>query len=171
MIAASFISIGDSCADSKGNLSKRQCFRKVCQKITLDGSSQHRGKLHPATPATDLRRKPDPLAEVLRERFAPNHAEWSPAPSCAARLSPLVSFGGSTRSSPVTRGFCARCGNLRASRLSHLHKRCRSLAARRRPRPTFPKFGPRRRNHPRTDPQGKRSSGRASPCGFGIWRS
>ena len=84
MIAASFISIGDSCADSKGNLSKRQFFRKVCQKITLDGSSQHRGKLHPAAPATDLRRKPDPLAEVLSERFAPNHAEWSPEPSCGA---------------------------------------------------------------------------------------
>ena len=89
MIAASFISIGDSCADSKGNLSASANFlEKVAKKLV---SAERRGNLHPATPATGFQRKPDPLAEVLREWFVSNHAGWSSASSCAARLSPLVS--------------------------------------------------------------------------------
>ena len=44
----------------------------------------------PATPAAIFRREPEPLAEVLRELFASNHAGWPSASSFAARLSRLV---------------------------------------------------------------------------------
>ena len=48
MIAASFISIGDSCVDSKGNLSVSANFlEKVAKKLV---SSQHPGKLHRVAP-------------------------------------------------------------------------------------------------------------------------
>ena len=72
MIAASFISIGDSCADSKGNLSASANFlEKVAKKLA---SAQRPGNLHRATSAAGFRREPDPLAEVLREWFASSHA-------------------------------------------------------------------------------------------------
>jgi len=89
MVAASFISIGDSSADSKGNLRASANFlEKVAKRLV---SAPRPGKWRRPTSATGLRREPDPLAEVLRGWFASNHAGWSSAYSSAARLSPLVS--------------------------------------------------------------------------------
>ena len=124
----------------------------------------------PATSAASFCREPEPLAEVLRELFA--SCRLCSESSFAERLKPLVSCREvSIRSASVTRSFCPRCVNPQPSRLSRLHRKCRSRAAPRRPQPTFPKFGPRCRNRPRTDRQGKRSSDRAISCGFGISRS
>src|SRR5208283_3756720 len=89
MIAASLISIGDSSADSKGQSEgERKFLEKVAKRLV---SAQRPGKWRRATSATGFRREPDRLAEVLRERFASNHAGWSSASSRAAWLSLLVS--------------------------------------------------------------------------------
>jgi hypothetical protein len=65
MIAASFISIGDSCADSKGNLSVGANFlENVAKKLV---SARCPGKWRRATPPASVRRESDPLAEVCRE--------------------------------------------------------------------------------------------------------
>jgi hypothetical protein len=93
MIAAAFISIGDSSADSKGNLRARANFlEKVAKRLV---SAQRPGKWRRATSATGFRREPDPLAKVLREWSASNHAGWSSASCRAARFYPCVSSGNS----------------------------------------------------------------------------
>ena len=169
MIAASFISIGDSSADSKGNLRASANFlERVAKRLV---SAQCPGKWRRATSATRFRREADPLAEVLRDGSLQIIRAGRPRLSALrglARSSPAES---PTQSSPVARRSCARCGNPPPSRVSRLHKKCRSLVAHHRPQPTFPKFGPRSRNRPQTDRQGKRSSGWTSSCGFGISQS
>src|SRR5208283_577620 len=194
MIAASFNSIGDSCADSKGQHEReRQCFRKFCHKIRIDVSSQRHGKLLRVAP----RAKRTPAAG--RSRFSARSLCDS-----GNRLSTRsrTTGGGSQRTVRfescglvvraflrcaveavllLLRGpysefvryetFCTRWVITQPSRLSRLDRKSRSLAARRRSQPTFPKFGPRCWNRPQTDRQGKRSSGRTSSCGFDISRS
>jgi len=86
MIVTSLISIGDSRADSKGNVDASANFLESCAK-KVEWKTYPRCDAANCTPRLRqpaFEREPGPPAEVLREAFALNDPEWSPAPCCAA---------------------------------------------------------------------------------------